>query len=205
MRWPGKHARRKAGGADRTLHLEHVSVRLGSAAETVPAHHAGKAPALGGADHVHKLALRRRCPPARDRRPWSATAPSASSLKVNFLDHLHRRRFGLGKVAGLRLGHVLVLDELHQADLRGLVAVPGQRLQLRNHAGAGLQHRNRVHIALFVEDLRHADLFTQNSCNCHVFLTSSCDVEFIALPESVDQLSVSVFSLQLCRQLISSC
>ena len=145
------------------------------------AHHAGKTPALGGADHVHKPGL------GEDVHQHPVAGLGGHNafgveLQSHFLDDLHRRRFGLGEVPGLRLGHILVLDELDQADLRGLVAVLGQRLQLRNHAGAGLQHRNRVHVALFVEDLRHADLFTQNSRNCHVFLASSCDVEFIALP-----------------------
>ncbi len=72
----------------------------------------------------------------------------------------------LAKWASLRLGHVLGLDELDQSDLCSFVAVPGQRLQLRNYARARLQHRDRVHIALFIEDLRHADLFAQNPCNC---------------------------------------
>ena len=103
----------------------------------------------------------------------------------NFLDHLHRRRIRLGEVTGLRLGHVLRLHELDQANLRGVVAVARQRLQLRDHAGAGLQHRNGVHVALLVEDLRHADLFSQDSRNCHIFLASSCGVAFAALPESL--------------------
>src|ERR1039458_6139480 len=54
---PGKHARRKAGSADRTLHLEHMTVRLGSAAETVAAHNACKSPALRSTNHIDKLGI----------------------------------------------------------------------------------------------------------------------------------------------------
>src|SRR5262249_38733600 len=50
-----KHARRKARCADRHLHLEHMTVRLGTTAESVPANDACKTAALRRADHIHKL------------------------------------------------------------------------------------------------------------------------------------------------------
>jgi hypothetical protein len=78
---------------------------------------------------------------------------------------LHRRRIRLGKVASQRLGYASRLDELDQPDLRGLVAIPGSGLQLRDHTRPSLQNGDRVYITLLIEDLRHADFFTQNSCN----------------------------------------
>jgi hypothetical protein len=86
-------------------------------------------------------------------------------------------------VARLGLGDARRLYKLDQPDLRRVISILGRRLQLRNHAWAGLQHRNGMHLALLVEDLRHADLFTQNSRDCHSSLTSSCEAVRVALPE----------------------
>src|SRR5215469_695014 len=54
---PREHARRKARGADRTLDLEHMSVRLRTAAEIVAAHNTRKAAALRAPDHVYELRI----------------------------------------------------------------------------------------------------------------------------------------------------
>src|SRR6476660_4440258 len=54
---PWKHARRKAGSANRALHLEHVSVRFGSAAKSVTPYYARETAALRSADHIHKLRI----------------------------------------------------------------------------------------------------------------------------------------------------
>ena len=51
----GEYARRERRGADRTLHLEHVTVRLGTAAEAVAANDARETAALGVADDVDEL------------------------------------------------------------------------------------------------------------------------------------------------------
>src|ERR1700727_3952921 len=53
----GKHAGRKRRGADRTLHLEHVAVRLGTAAEAMAANNAGKTAALGSSNNVDELLI----------------------------------------------------------------------------------------------------------------------------------------------------
>ena len=96
-------------------------------------------------------------------------------LESDFLDHAHGRHVRLGEVAGHGLVHLRRLDEVDVADLRGLVAVLRQRLELRDHARTSLQHRHRVNIPAVVEDLRHADLLTENSCYGHCdFLSSSC-------------------------------
>jgi len=57
MRCPGNTRDGKLEAPIETLHLEHVSVRLGSAAETVPANDTGKTTALGGPNHIDKPRL----------------------------------------------------------------------------------------------------------------------------------------------------
>ena len=65
-------------------------------------------------------------------------------------------------------GHGLVdlgsLDELDVADLRGVVAILRERLELGDDARAGLEHGDRMNVAAIVEYLGHADLLTENSC-----------------------------------------
>ncbi len=51
----GEYARRERRCTDRTLHLEHVTVRLGTAAEAVATNDARKTAALGGSDHINEL------------------------------------------------------------------------------------------------------------------------------------------------------
>jgi hypothetical protein len=73
----------------------------------------------------------------------------------------------LGEVTCERPVDLRTLHELDQSDLRGLIAVPGQRLQLGDHARACLQDGDGVDLAPLVKHLRHADLLAQNSCDCH--------------------------------------
>src|SRR6202023_1958334 len=99
----GKYAGRKRRGADRTLHLEHVAVRLGTAAEAVAANDASEAAAFGGSDDVNELfvvedidqnavaSLDSDCLFALDR---------LDSFEGHFLDHLDRRNVRLRGGAG---------------------------------------------------------------------------------------------------------
>src|SRR6185437_9499512 len=48
----GEYTRRERRCTDRTLNLEHVTVRLGTAAETVAANDTRKTTSLGSADHI---------------------------------------------------------------------------------------------------------------------------------------------------------
>src|SRR6201996_8450474 len=141
------------------------------------ANNARKTAALRGADHINELRL------AEDLDRDAIAGLSAlifvaarHRLELNFLHQLDGRHVRLRKVSGHRLVHLARLHELHQADLRGIIAVLGLCLELRDHARSNLQHRDRMNLTAIVEDLRHADLLSKNSCNCHLSLSSSCFV-----------------------------
>src|SRR5262249_45129838 len=55
-----------------------------------------------------------------------------------------------------------------KAELHGLIAIVGRGLNLRHHAGAGLDHGNRDRHACRAEDLGHAHLAAQHSTQ-HLF------------------------------------
>src|SRR5208337_2162206 len=86
---------------------------------------------------------------------------------AHFLQNLDRGHVGLLEVPGHRLVHALRLDEFHQAELRGVVAVLFLRAALHHNARAGLQHGHTDQVAVCGEDLRHAQLDSDNSVNCH--------------------------------------
>ena len=81
----------------------------------------------------------------------STLCGSFFNIDGDFTEELHRREIVLGKVTAHRLRESLFFDELHQSDLRRLVAVAGRSLVLRNHAGTGLQHCRRTDLALRVK------------------------------------------------------
>src|SRR5450432_3118834 len=95
------------------------------------------------------------------------------TFECNFAHELYRRQVVLAEMSLHRLGNVLALHELNQADLCGLVSVFSGPLDLRDHAWTSLQHRYRMNIAFIVEDLRHADLLSYNSVNHFSLLSSS--------------------------------
>src|SRR5271165_1475691 len=86
---------------------------------------------------------------------------------ANLLENLHRRNVGLLEVPGHGLVHTLRLDEFHQAELRGVVAVLLFRAPLDYHAGTRLQHRATHQVAVCGEDLRHTQLDSDNPVDCH--------------------------------------
>ncbi len=84
-------------------------------------------------------------------------------VERNFPEDPHGRHIRLCKVPGHRLIHLGGLDEVYVTNLRGVIAVFGHRLQLRDDTGTSLQHRDWVYIAAVVKQLRHADLLAENS------------------------------------------
>jgi hypothetical protein len=171
----GKDARRERGCADGALHLEHVTVCLGAAAEAMTTNNAGKATSLGGADHIDKLLVGEDIDHDAIASLHCAFVTLFCGFDRNFLEHLDRRHVRFGEVTSHGLIHLGGLDEVDITDLCSIVAVFRQGLELRDHTGASLEHGHRVHIAAVVEHLGHADLLTENSCNCHLcFLSSSC-------------------------------
>ena len=72
---------------------------------------------------------------------------------------------------GHGLVHALRLDEFHEAELRGVVAVFFFRAALHHNARTRLQNGAPNQVAVFGEDLRHAQLDSDNSVDCH-FLVS---------------------------------
>ena len=95
----------------------------------------------------------------------SSIGPRLHSLDRYFPNQADRSNITLGEVASLRLGHLVSLDKFNQTTLRGIVAITRSRLQLRNHAGSGLQDGDGMNFTLLIEYLRHADFLTQNSSN----------------------------------------
>ena len=70
----------------------------------------------------------------------------------------------LGEVTAHGLVDLLGLD-LAEAQLHGLVAVGGLRLDLAHRVRLSLDHGHGDELVLLVEDLGHADLLTKNSVN----------------------------------------
>ncbi len=68
---------------------------------------------------------------------------------------------GLGKVAALGLGEVLLLDGT-EGELHGVVAVLLGRLDGGHRARAGLEDRDACDGAIFLEQLGHAQLLGKN-------------------------------------------
>src|SRR5690242_15774357 len=70
-------------------------------------------------------------------------------------------------MARQRLVDPLRLNEFHEAQLDGIVAIFVHCAPLHHHAWARLQHRARHRRAIIGEDLRHAELDSENSIDCH--------------------------------------
>jgi hypothetical protein len=162
----GKYARRKGRGANRTLYLEHVTVRFGTTAEAVAANNASEAATLGGSDDVDKLFV------VEDVDQYAIASLYGNYLfalhrfdcfEGDFFDHPHRRNVRLGEVASHGLVDFGGLDEVDVPNLGCIVAILRLRLELGNNAWASLKYGDRVNVAAIIEDLSHTDLFPENS------------------------------------------
>src|SRR5205823_13695534 len=95
-----KYAGRERRGANRTLHLKHVTVRLGTAAEAVTPNDASEATALGGSDHVDKLLVvedvNQNAVASLDCNCFFAVT-RLCRLDGDLFDHLDGRNIRLGK------------------------------------------------------------------------------------------------------------
>src|SRR5208283_78496 len=87
--------------------------------------------------------------------------------------NLDGRHVGLLEVPGHCLIHALWLDEFHQAELRGVVAVLFLGAALHHDTGAGLQHGYADEVAVRGEHLGHAQLDSDDSVDCHLCLSLS--------------------------------
>src|SRR5215472_17700322 len=162
--------------------------------EVVTPHHAGKPASFAYAGYVdvtltvedidqHLVADFRRTVAAgfrlafrRLRGRFGAGAVigfDGGGFDCDFAHELHWRQVVLVKMPLHGLGDVLAFHELHQTDLGRVVSVFGRALDLRDHAGARLEHRHRMHVALIVVNLGHSDLFTENAVNHGLFSSSS--------------------------------
>src|SRR6267378_715220 len=88
-------------------------------------------------------------------------------LDAHFLQHLHGRDVGLLEVPGHGLVDALRLDEFHEPQLRGLVAVGLLRPALYHHARPRLKNGAPRQRAVFQEDLRHPQLDSDDSVDSH--------------------------------------
>src|ERR1700735_4914268 len=116
-----------------------MTVRLGTAAETVTANNTRKTAALGVADDVNELhTVEDVDEDAVASLGALVTIFTGDGLELHFANLADRRNVGLGEVAGHNLVYLGRFDELNEADLRGIVAVFRHRLELRDDAWADL-------------------------------------------------------------------
>ena len=140
---------------------------LGSAAEVMPANDTGEASALGGANHIHELLVRKDV----DQNPVTGLGVGVGRcvslrhgvVQSHLFEDAYRRDIRLGEVPGHRFVDLGRLDEVDVADLGGVIAVLRERLELRNDAWPRLEHGHRMHVAAVVKQLRHADFLAENS------------------------------------------
>src|SRR5262249_21469156 len=155
-----KHARRKAGCADRTRRaVEHRTVRRSAAAEVMALHQASESAALAHPDHINLvlgLELIHQNLIAGLQIVIARTEPELAQELRTF-------HTGLLQMSGGRLVDALRLDELDQSELDRVVAISGRRLTLDHHTWTGLEQRHRHDLPIRPEHLRHSNLFTQNA------------------------------------------
>ena len=160
-------------GADGALHLEHVSVSRGSAAEVVPANYAREATPLAGAQNVNELFVIEQVDQhlVPDLHAIASGLLASRNGSVDNDRHLpqklHRRQVVLRQMTFHGLRQPRFLDELDQPELGRFIAVARGRLQLRHDARTGLQYGHGTNLALAVEQLGHPDLFPKNSVQWH--------------------------------------
>src|SRR5215472_5306414 len=160
------HARRKRTAADAAGRaMEHGAVG-GVAAGIVPAlDAAGKAAALADAGDVNQFAGLK----AFHQHTVADFGFVLRFLDADFLQDFHRSHVGFLEVAGKGLVDALWLDEFHEAELRGVIAVLFLGAALHDNAGTRLKNGAAYEAAVFGEDLRHAELDSDNSVDWHSF------------------------------------
>ena len=160
---PDARRERTAADAARSA-MEHRTVRC-VAAGIVPAlHAAGKSAALADAGDIHQFAV---CE-VFHQHAIANLGFVFRFLEAHFLQDLHRSHVGLLEVPGHGLVDALRLDEFHEAELRGVVAVFCLGAALNHNARTRLQNGATHQVAVLGEDLRHAQLDSDNAVDCHV-------------------------------------
>src|SRR5260221_14574005 len=135
-------------------------------------YHAGKAASLAHANYIHEFFVGEnihqnfsadfesvaitRCSFAFRRLRFSCRR-FGTVLHGDFAHELYRWQVMLAEMSLHGLGYILALHELHQADLRGFIAIFVVALDLRDHAWASLKDGDRMNVTLVVKHLRHAD------------------------------------------------
>src|SRR5437868_4569571 len=148
-------------------------MRLGAAAEMVPAHNARESSTLAGSGHVDELLVLEDIDQnfvtdldltVRFRRRILASrlllARFYGSRNGDFLHEFHGRQIVLSEVSLHRLGNALAFYEFDEPNLDRVVSVTRRILALRNHARTGLQNGDRANLTSVIEELRHADFFS---------------------------------------------
>src|SRR6266403_81227 len=164
---PNARWKRTAANASRRA-MNHRAVGC-VAATVVPAlHAAGKAFALAHAADIHQFA-------GFEIFHQYAVADFGFIFRfvdADFLQHFHGRRAGFFEVPGHSFVDALRLDEFHQAELRGFVAVLIHSAALYHHTWPRLQHGAADQRAVVGEDLRHPQLDSDNSVDRHLLFLS---------------------------------
>src|SRR5579875_2051021 len=132
-----------------------LTVGLGAAAKTMPAHDAGEAAALGDRRHVDEIAgLKQVRADALAHRDLADVIDLELAQVTHVLQAL--------QVAALRLIEPL---DLPKPELHGLIAVVLDRLNLRDQARPCFDNRDGGDGAVVLEALEHAELAAQQSVN----------------------------------------
>src|SRR5690348_8177564 len=161
---PLPHARRKRARADSArCAMEHRAVARFAAAVVPALHTALKTFALAHAAHIDVFAYLK----AIHQNAVARLSLVLRILQANLAEVPHRRDARLFEMARQRLVDPLRLNEFHEAQLDGIVAIFVHCAPLHHHAWARLQHRARHRRAIIGEDLRHAELDSENSIDCH--------------------------------------
>src|SRR5277367_598644 len=147
--------------------VKHRTVRR-IAASVVPAlHAAGKTLTLADAAYIHKLA----CREIFHQHAVADFCFVRRLFNTHFLKNLHRRYAGLLEMPGHGFVHALRLDEFHEAELRGFVAVDLLRTALHHYTRARLQDCASNQRSICLEDLRHPQLDSDNPVDRHRFVS----------------------------------
>src|ERR1017187_119678 len=157
---PRHHARGVTGSADGTgSAMEHRPVGAFAAAEVMALHQAGEAAALADADHVH-LVLRLELV---HQHLVAELEIVVAGPQLELAQELAAFRASLFEMTRGGFVDPLRLDELHQAELHGVIPVRGGRLALHHRARTRLEQGDRHRLSVGPEHLRHSDFFTENS------------------------------------------
>src|SRR5262245_13219305 len=152
-----QHTRRICRRTDRARRaVEHRTVRCAAAAKMMSLHKAGKATALAGSHDMYQFVLSKNID-----HHLVAGIRSFFALNGNLTRESRGSDIRFFEVTGHRLADALWLDEFHEAQLHGIVAVLLLRPLLQHTHGARSDPRYRDDRSVVLQQLRHTDFLSK--------------------------------------------